>query len=174
MGILFLVALVLAWPTYGLSVVAWLVVMFLKSQGTVAKSNERRNRKIFIEPLFTGRFADFFNALDIPRIPGRTISDADAHQCGRHIMNYIAHNSGEGVLFMQGLEKWRTKGDDRPCHPVTAATDERRLKAKGEIHLVSYRAIDALMTNNPNLRCFDSINPAAIRGRRQELESRSN
>lgn len=148
--------------------------MFLKSQGATNRSNERQNRKVFIEPLFTGRFADFFNALDIPKKPGRMTSEADAHQCGRHIMNYIAHNPDEGALFMRGLEKWRTKGDDRPCHPATAANDERRLDCKGEIHLVGYRAIEALTANNSDLRCFASINPAEIRARRLELESRLN
>lgn len=169
-GILFIVAVLFAIPTYGVSLIAWFVLALLRAQGRAGRSDERENRKVYIEPLFTGRFAEFFRALDMPFIIGETIDHNDAHKCGRHIMNYIAHNSEEGAVFMRGLDKWRTKGDYSPCHPIVAANEERALNCKGEIHLVAYRAVEAIITNNPNLPCFRSIDPLELTFRRQMLE----
>lgn len=41
----------------------------------------------------------------------------------------------------------------------------QELGCKGEVHLVSYRAIEAVMTNNPSMQCFRSIDsrPSAHR-----------
>lgn len=158
MGWLFLLALVLAWPTFGLSILAWLVLAFFKSKGKVDAIVERDNRKVLIEPIFGGRFSEFFKALDMPILHGYCVDESDAYQCGRHIMNFLAHNPQEGALFLQGLKKWKTKGSYQLCDPVTAAESERTYNAKAEIHLVSYRAVEALMTNNNGLRCFGAIN----------------
>lgn len=170
MAILFLLAVLFAIPTYGLSLLAWIVLALMRGKSRADRVIERDNRKVFIEPLFTGQFAEFFRALDMPFYVGETIDHDDAHKCGRHIMNYIAHNPVEGKVFMQGLNKWRTKGDYSPCHPVVAANDERTLDRKGEIHLVAYRAVEAIMTNNPNLPCFRSIDPLEVSFRRQLIE----
>lgn len=165
MAILFLLALVLAWPTYGLSVLAWVVIAIVMAKSKANRAVDRETRKIYIEPLFTGRFADFFRALDVPTRGATVVSEAHAHQCGRHIMNYVAHNPAEGAEFMRGLEKWRTKGDPQPCHPVVAAGDEVRFNQRGAIHLVSWRAIEAVMTNNPGLECFRDIDLAGVKKR---------
>lgn len=170
MGLLFIVALVLAWPTFGLSILAWLVLAFFKSKAKVDAIDERENRKALIEPVFGGRFSEFFKALDIPILHGSHVSEADAHQCGRHIMTYLAHNPQEGALFLQGLKKWQTKGSHQLCDPVTAAKSERDYDAKAEIHLVSYRAVEALMANNNNLRCFRSINFGKVMEERMILD----
>lgn len=156
MGILFVVALVLAWPTFGLSLVVWFVLAWSKAKNKVAKSDRREELKTVIEPLFQGRFADFYYALDVPTIGGNP-SEQEAHQCGRHVMNYLAQNPSEAALFMKGLDKWKTKGSTTLCDPVTAAHNEKTTPQKGEIHLTSYRAIEAIKTNNPNLSCFKYV-----------------
>lgn len=169
MGLLFILALVLAWPTFGLSILAWLVLAFFRSKKKIDAIAERDNRKVLIEPIFGGRFSEFFEALEMPILHGLRVDETDAHQCGRHIMNYLAHNPQEGALFLQGLKKWQTKGSHQLCDPVTAAESERDYDSKAEIHLVSYRAAEALMTNN-NLRCFGSINFGKLVEQRMMLE----
>lgn len=171
MGILFIVAVLFAIPTYGVSLAVWCGVAVMRAKSQVHQSTERESRRVFVEPLFTGQFAEFFQALDMPLVPGGTVDHADAHKCGRHIMNYLAHNPEEGVVFMRGLNKWRTKGEYSPCHPVIAASDERTLNCKGEIHLVAYRAVEAVMVNNPGLSCFRSIDRQGVTVRRLTLEA---
>lgn len=169
MGILFVVALILAWPTFGLSLVAWFVLVWFNSRHKVAGINRREELKNVIEPLFMGRFADFFHALDMPTLT-EELTEQEAYQCGRHVMNYLAHNPSEAAIFMKGLEKWRTKGSPTLCDPVTAASDENNLNAKGEIHLTAYRAVEVLMTNNSDLRCFSKINLPLVALNRSTLE----
>ena len=156
-GLGFLAALVLAWPTYGLSILAWLALCGIRGFRRGEKANEREARKVFIEPLFADRFAEFFRALDIPMNLGMRCDNQAAYRCGRLIMGYLAHNPDEGGLFMRGLRKWRTKGTNQLGDPVESAESERKYNAKGEIHLVAYRAIEALMTNNPALPCFQAV-----------------
>lgn len=156
MEILFIVALLLAWPTFGLSIVAWFVLVFLKAKGNANRVERRDKVKEVIEPLFEGRFSNFFFALDIPIYDGEEMSEAEAHQCGRHIMNYIAHNPIETSEFIRGLQRWKTKGAPNLCDPITAAQDENRYNAKGEIHAVSYRAVEALMIKN-KISCFKKV-----------------
>jgi hypothetical protein len=172
--ILFLVALLLAWPTYGLSIVAWIAVIVLRGishgKARVDAIDRREERKLLIEPLFGGEFAEFFMALDLPILIDVPIDREAAHQCGRHVMNYIAHNATEGALFIQGLKNWGTKGGNPLADPVIAAASERKFDAKGEVHLVSYRAIEAIMTNNRNLRCFHAIDYGKIVQYRSTME----
>lgn len=169
MGILFIIALLLAWPTFGLSIVAWFALLFFKAKGKVNRIEEREKVKEVIEPLFGGRFSEFFLALDMPIYDWEEMSEAEAHQCGRHIMNYIAHNPTETSEFIRGLQKWKTKRAPNLCDPITAAQDENRYNAKGEIHAVSYRAVEALMTNN-SMPCFKKVDFAGVLEKKAMLD----
>lgn len=162
MFLLFLIALVLTWPTFGISIIAWIILFLFKAKKNADKMDRRMQFLPIIEPLFQSRYSDFFMALDIPLVSGYSISEADAERCGRLIMNYLAHNPEEAAIFVKGLDKWKTVGSNSLCDPVTAAQSEKMYDAKGEIHLTSYRAIEALMTNNKNLKCFGSINYGKI------------
>lgn len=170
MGILFVVALILAWPTFGLSIVAWFALQAIKKKVASSAQDELRSS---IEPLFNNKFAEFFMALDIPSYEWEKISSEDAHQCGRHIVNYICHNPSEANLFFRGVSRWRGSAADNLPSPVTAADSEKKLNKKAEVHMVSYRAIEALMTNN-KLRCFASIDLASVIERKAVLELRFN
>jgi hypothetical protein len=169
-AILFLVALVLAWPTYGLSILVWIVLAVVKANKKQSNIQQRQSRATLLEPLFNERYSEFFNALDVPMVHGYVVTADNAEKCGRHIVNYIAHNPQEGAVFTQGLRKWHTKGDVGPLDPVLAAESETKFDAKGEIHLVSYRAIEALMTNNKSLTCFNAVDFGGVVEERTNLE----
>lgn len=158
MGILFVVALLLAFPTFGLSLVAWFALFVIRAKASATRVRKREKVKTTIEPLFDDRFDDFFLSLDMPFHSSAEMSEADAHQCGRHIMNYVAHNPSEAALFLKGIENYSF---GHPCHPGLAALCERESGGKGEIHAVSYRAVEALMTNN-KLKCFQNVDLAAV------------
>lgn len=156
MMILLIIALILAWPTYGLSLIVWGAALALKRK----LQNKSSARKSHLETVFRGRYADFFLSLDIPtvsRLYGTSMSADEANQCGRHIANYISSHPDEMKLFISGLDRWRTKGSPELCDPVTAAQEECRFKAWGEIHIVSWRAAEAVMKNNRHLTCFNKV-----------------
>jgi hypothetical protein len=164
MKLLFLLALLLAWPTYGISLIVWLTVHFISIEKKTDKIDAGRETAILLEPLFTNQQADFFNALEVPLKPAiGAVSHNDAHQCGRHIMNYIAHNPGELLAFVSGLKRWASD-DGQMCHPVAAVHIERRL-GRGDVLAVSLRAIEAIVTHNPNLQCFQSIDLARLKSK---------
>ncbi len=79
MGLLFIVALVLAWPTFGLSLVAWFVLMWFNAKQKVAGIHRREEMKTVIEPLFRGQFAEFFLALDVPTLFEEFTAEEAAH-----------------------------------------------------------------------------------------------
>ena len=131
MILLLILALLLAWPTYGISLILWFALLFVRSQEKTHKINARCEKLVLFEPLFTNRQADFFEALEVPLKPAiGTISHNDAHQCGRHIMNYIAHNQSELQRFVDGLMRW-PRDDGQMCHPVTVLNIERRFGGGG-------------------------------------------
>jgi hypothetical protein len=76
-------------------------------------------------------------------------------------MNYIAHNPSETLMFISGLQKWKTKDNPNLCDPITAAQNENWNDAKGEIHMVCYRAVHTLMGKN-KLKCFEKVDYAGV------------
>lgn len=169
MKLLLLVALLLVWPTYGISLILWFALLFIRTQNKTDKIDARRERAFLLEPLFTNRQADFFNALEVPlKSAIGTLSYNDAHQCGRHIMNYIAHNPGELQIFVDGLKRW-ARDDGQMCHPVTAVEIERRLGGRGDLYGVALRATEAIVTRNPNLQCFQSIDLVRLKAKHPEV-----
>jgi hypothetical protein len=69
-GILFIVALILAWPTFGLSIVAYVALFvvrsYLREKTKVDGMMRRADFRSLMEPLFQGRSEEFFLTLDIP------------------------------------------------------------------------------------------------------------
>ena len=169
MGILFLVALVLIWPTYGLSILAWLIFAFLRGQAEKGKVEHRKEIAGEISGLIHGQYAKFFLALDMPFWIDSEISQAEADQCGRHIVNYIGHNSQEYAVFVKGLLKWKTKGSFN-FEPIIAAQSEKDYKCFAEIHAVCDRPIVALMANNKNLKCFGKVNLPELMSKLSDIE----
>lgn len=162
MGILFLLALVLAWPTFGLSIVAWLVLTIVHAKSVAAKADRREEVGKIIHPLFGGKYAEFYRAINVPVVFHFPDPDKEHHQAGRHIANYLAHNPEEAAIFMEGLTRWKTKGSVQLCDPISAANFERDLGGKFEIRLTAYRAIQALLVNNQNLPCFRNVDFSSL------------
>lgn len=170
MGWLFILALVFAIPTFGLSLLAWFVLQWFNTKQKVTGITRRQEMKTVIEPLFRGEFAEFFLALDVPTL-FEEFTPEEARQCGRHIMNYLAHNPSETAIFMKGLEKHRDRIGGLALDPIGAAQEETTRNSKGEIHLTSYRAITAITTNNSSVGSFRKANLAAIAMNVTALES---
>lgn len=181
MGGLFIVALLLAWPTFGLSIVAWVVLAFFNAKKNAYKNNQRRVISEIISPMFVGKYGVFYCELDVPyeayADDPRGFFDRDPSpdcipvQCGRHIVNYISHNPEEAALFVEGLKFWSIKGRSALYDPVEAAKCERVQKEKRNIHLVSYRAIEALMMHN-NLPCFNGVDLPLLKQYIDAIEAR--
>lgn len=165
MNFLFIIALLLAWPTFGISLVLWFIWQFVNTKNATDKVAARREIEPLLEAVFTNRHAEFFNALNLPIKYGHaTISPNEAHQCGRHIMNYIGHNRSELQTFISGLKRWERE-DGQICHPADAVAIECRLAGRGEVYAVSLRAVEAIITRNSNLRCFQSVDFARLKAK---------
>ncbi|MNJ44655.1 hypothetical protein D3C77_397130 [compost metagenome] len=170
MGLLFIVAVLLAWPTYGLSILLWFGLAVARGVGKRFAIKRREHARSLLMPLFPDDLGFFFSALDVPLVSGYHLTEEESRQCGSHFVNYLSHNPSEAALFIRGLERWRTKGEVNLCNPVNAALDENHLEAKREIHLTAYRAIEALMTNNKTLKCFHKIDYGRVLEYRQRIE----
>lgn len=152
MGYLVVIAIVATVAT----IVCWVAVGLSKGGVEARGRQTRRTNAEIISPLFQGRFGDFYLALDVPLERDQQVSKEDATKCGRHIMNYLAHNPEEAALFTRGLSRWNIKGSNALCDPVTAASSEVIYDAKAEVHATSYRAIESLIKQN-NLACFKTV-----------------
>lgn len=170
MGLLFIVSVLLAWPTYGLSILLWFVLVVARGVFKGFAIKRREQAKNVLMPLFPEDLGFFFSALDVPLVSGYRLTEEESRQCGSHFVNYLSHNPSEAALFIKGLERWRTKGEESLCNPVNAALDENHLECKREIHLTAYRAIEALMTNNKHLKCFHKIDYGRVLEYRQRIE----
>ncbi|MFJ2446773.1 hypothetical protein [Pseudomonas sp. NPDC087626] len=170
MGLLFIFAVLLAWPTYGLSILLWFGLAVARGAFKRFAIRRREQARNLLMPLFPEDLGFFFSALDVPLVNGYHLTEEELRECGSHFVNYLSHNPSEAALFIKGLERWRTKGEVNLCNPVNAALDENHLEAKREIHLTAYRAIEALMTNNKNLKCFRKIDFGRVLEYRQRIE----
>lgn len=128
-----------------------------------------------IYPMFDGRHGEFFLNLELPILSDYKISEPDAKQCGRHVANYLANNPDEAYLFLNGVRRWFTiTGKDfSDCNPASVAELERDFNEKAEVHLTSYRAMEALMTNNHDLKCFTAVDYGKLVQDRMLLEIRA-
>jgi len=169
MSWLFILALILAWPTFGISILAWLFLAFLKAKKRAGKIDQMRQTKTVLDPLFQERFSDFFSSLDVPFKNGETISNEEADHCGRLVVNFIAYNPEEMELFINGLKRWKDGTGSALCNPIQAAKIESFL-SKAEVHLAAYRAIEALSVNNKDLRSFQKINIPLMKERMVSIE----
>lgn len=169
MNWLFILALILAWPTFGLSILIWLFLLFLKAKDKTRKIDIMREKRTVLDPLFRERFDEFFLSLDLPLASGATISKEEASHCGRHIVNFIAYNHEETELLIKGLKRWEDGTGSALCDPIRAAQIESLLQ-KAEVHLVAYRAMEAISINNRNLRSFQKISLPVLRERMAVIE----
>lgn len=174
MTLLFLIALILAIPTYGLSILAWVVWFFLAARKNARDrftdmANMRATRSV-VEPLVGGTRSEFYQALDIPKNTPKRYSIGDPYvlqelegkgetresECGQHILNFISHNPDITNAFMEALKFHRLKGSASLPTAIEAIELERDQEG-GPMHHICYFSI-ATITSQNNLRCFDNIN----------------
>lgn len=164
MTLLFLLAVLLAIPTYGLSIIAWLVWFLLAARNNaknrIAGLDHMRATRSIVEPLVGGSWSDFYQALDIPKIYAGACSESHNRQCGQHILNFISHNPDLTQAFMDALKLHRSKESDSLPTAVEAIGFERSLQG-GPMHHICYFAI-ATLTSQNNLPCFDDIDTASM------------
>lgn len=159
MTILFLIAILLAIPTYGLSLIAWAAWFFWTARNNardrIAGLEHMRATRSVVEPLVGGTRSDFYRALDIPRINADTRSETLDLQCGQHILNFISHNPDATQAFMEALKLHRLKGSASLPTAIEAIGFERGWQG-GPMHHLCYQAIATLTAQN-NLSCFDDV-----------------
>lgn len=159
MTILFILAILLAIPTSGISILAWIVWFFLaarnKAKDRVSGLNHMRATRSIVEPLVGGDKAEFYQALDIPKTYAETRSEPRDSQCGQHILNFISHNPDLTQAFMEALKLHRLKGSASLPTAIEAIEFERGWQG-GPIHHICYFAI-ATLTSQNRLPCFDDV-----------------
>lgn len=83
----------------------------------------------------------------------------------------VSMTGAKDAIFVGGLKKWADEGSGRLCSPIEAATLENIHGDRTIIHLVSYRAIRAIIVNNNNkLRCFYHVDTEKLSGYLPTLE----
>jgi len=162
MTIIFLLALLLAIPTYGLSLLAWIVWMFLAA-GRTAKDrvtglDHMRATRSAVEPLVGGTRSEFYQALDMKKTRSGTKSESRDSECGQHILNFISHNPDFTQAFMEALKFHRLKGSVSLPTAIESIELERSWQG-GPMHHICYFAIAALTVQN-SLPCFDDVDIA--------------
>lgn len=171
----FILALVLAIPTYGISILIWIVWLFVKSYFTaktrIASADQRQFvRNVMIQPLLGGHSElEFFNALDIPLMTF-DISDEDKKICIHHILNFISNNKEIAGVFIQGAKRFlypdKSEGD-----AFLAASAEKEIGDLGFVHYAVYVAILSLCSNN-HLPCFNEVDLVSIATRVKQIGNR--
>ena len=131
----FLIALILAIPTYGVSVLLWLVCFVLmsatKGVAEAHRKNDMRTVRNNIETYLGGTPYDFLSALDIPQKPNgqrtdKTVPEGiNLFEAGEHILNFVSYNSDILKVASDALEFHKISGDDQPISLVKAARFER-------------------------------------------------
>lgn len=164
MPLLLILALILAWPTFGLSLVAWVAFAVLQAKKKQESIVRREEAKTVFEPLFREQFAAFFLALDPPTKFRQKLTEAEAHQCGRHLMNFVAHNPGETRTFMAALAQQAKRSSSGLLDPIAAAKERN-------LDLLCYRAVLALMANNHDLQCFSKIDSSKVSAEATNIEA---
>ncbi|WP_417271604.1 hypothetical protein [Celeribacter sp.] len=169
--ILFILALVLAWPTGGLSVLAWIGwIAWQLHKGREAHKHSETLTAL-LEPVFKGEYAEFAAGLELPYhshittddiIKGNSRTEKDLHQIGRLIMKYLANNPCEAYAFINTLKRHGVdeSGEmEAPWEVLQWEFYEKR--SHGRLKWVGYRAVEALMPHN-SLPAFHSVDLAGV------------
>ncbi len=172
MTLLFLLAILLAIPTYGLSLLAWVAWFFLAARNNakerISGLERMRATRSVVEPLVGGTRSEFYQALDIPKSYGDERSDASDSQCGQHILNFISHNPDATQAFMEALKLHRLKGSASLPTAIEAIRFERGWQG-GPMHQLCYLAI-ATLTEQNNLPCFDNVDVTSVMTKMREAK----
>lgn len=170
---LLLGAVFLAWPTVGLSLLAWFgwLVWLRVRADRDAKTRKAISGKLKV--LMDGHHIEYAGGLMLPYTEGvayeaRTAAQLEA--MGRIIQRFLVQNPKEADKFIAAVEAQCGCDGDLCVSPPTEALmyeDDR----EPLVQLVSYRAVEALMTHN-SLPCFQTVDLAAVSEHVTEIEQR--
>lgn len=163
-NLLFILAVFLAWPTFGLSFLVLLGWISWVGYSRARKAEKRKVNSVLLEAIFERDPTDqgykrFILALDLPvQGEARNFPDPQLKQCGRLVMLYFAHNPGEAKIFIEALNALDPDKLVSPAELLQLENEEHQSFIWGfhsrDLRLVCFRAVEALMTNN-DLPCFE-------------------
>ena len=171
MNFLFLAALILAIPTYGLSLLFWFVLLVIfswrKANARMAGAERMRSVRNLVEPLIGGRASDFYRALDVPKVI-KNNGGSYEETCGQHIVNFISHNAELTNAFTTALGFHKIKGSARLPTAIEALKFEQDIDG-GPMHHLCYFSIVQLQAQN-GLACFADVDLLFLKRRMLQIE----
>lgn len=156
----FLLALLLAWPTFGLSLAVWLAFAWMRAKGAGYAKNslddgvEQFKRKYFAG----GSQADFMRVLagDQESYALTVLNDEEMMTLANIMIRYMATHPDMRMKFeaiVSRYESLRAFGPPSPAcgRAVQAITLERSINVDGgALHYLCYQIIQTLRINNPD------------------------
>lgn len=174
--LLFLLAVFLAWPTFGISFLAFFGWIAWSGYSRAKNAEKREAFSLLLKPIFEYEhilgerapedgYSYFIDELGLPFKNGCSSDANDSYPtiaqkktCGRLVMQFLAHNPREAATFVKAVRKIDSAGDSELGEVLMyESSDALKLNYEyysSDIRLVCFRAIQALMTNN-NLACFE-------------------
>jgi|TARA_R100000935_G_scaffold58859_1_gene98699 hypothetical protein len=179
---LFVLAVFLAWPTFGLSFLVLLGWVAWTGYSRGKNAEKREHMSLLLEPLFareheqSSPYSNFIGQLELPikdEFQNLILTSAQLEQCGRLVTQYFAHNPREATAFVNTLHSVDPWDDLSPGDALGCESQEHSSFIWGhhssDLRLVCFRAVKALMTNN-DLSCFE---PFDLDGISAQLEKMS-
>lgn len=165
----FLLALLLAWPTFGLSLVGWLAFAWMSAKGAGYARNSLDGRiEQFKERYFAGESQAAFIRIIAGEDEGyglNVLSQQEMTSLANILIRYIATHRDMTEKFEAIVSRYKSLRAFGPSNPacgyaVQAASLERDLtNVGGALHYLCFDAIQTLRINNPShsiLRKLDS------------------
>ena len=172
--LLFLLALFLAWPTFGLSFLGFFgwIAWTGYSRGNMV--HKREALSLLLEPMFDRNVEGgqgYVRLIESLRLPWRRedaydgFPEAEYRQCGRLVMLFLANNPPEAAAFIKAMREIDPTDFSAPHETLDYEEQNRQ---GNDLRLICYRAVEALMTNN-DLPCFAGFDLAEISRRVTEM-----
>jgi hypothetical protein len=165
--LLFVLAVFLAWPTFGLSFLVLLGWIAWTGYSRARNAENRNTISLELEPIFdsdeTGDgYHNLILSLNLPtKDKNGSLTDhqlSNLKKCGRLIMLYFAQNPREAKIFLEARKIIDPDEFVSAGELLQWEDQEHRSFIWGyhssDLRLVCFRAVKALMTNN-DLPCFE-------------------
>jgi len=185
--LLFVLAVFLAWPTFGLSLLALFGWIAWTGYSRGQKAENRQAMSVELEPIFDNDgtedgYHNFMLSLGLPR-KNENVELTEYQllmlkECGRLIMLYFAHNPREAKALMEARKMIDPDEFVSLGELLQWEDSEHRSFIWGyhssDLRLVCFHAVKALMTNN-DLPCFEpfDLEEVSIQIKHMSLEQKA-
>jgi hypothetical protein len=162
-----ILALILAWPTFGLSLVAWLVYVSLSTKAKGAKLNNLDDQIARFKKRY---FAADSQASFVRILAGTTrdfghddLTDDDMMNLGNIMVRFIVTHPEMTTRFERIISRYEAlpQFGPRPAYgcAMQAIAIEREMTGSigGSLHKLCYEVLQVLCTNNPEHRIMRKI-----------------